>query len=241
MKTIALVLFLSFSFSSWSQANDVTFSTKDGVKISATYEFPILNSGQTPVVILIHQGGSSSEEWKSNPLWKDLINEGYAILAYDVRNHGKSEKDTGGMSDLFNNPLRAPQDLLAAIKYLKKDKRIDESRIGIIGASIGANLACVAASSTYYPIKAVVALSAKTTAAQNLSGQNQPIKLKNAFLIASEEEQNGMRKKWAKQLYEMTSGNKLVGISPGNKHGSFILKNDPSMAKTVLEWIKIAL
>ncbi|MCK0132382.1 alpha/beta fold hydrolase [Flavobacteriaceae bacterium F08102] len=239
MKKFILVAFLGLTISiSAKQANKVHFNTKDGIKIAATYQLPQLSSGKIPAVILIHQGGSNRNEWKSLPIWNNLIKAGYAILAYDIRQHGESEKDQGDMNDLFNNPNRAPLDVLAAISFLTKDTRIDSQRIGIIGASIGANLACVAASSNAYQVKTVVALSPKTTAAQNLSGKNQPIKLKNALFIASEKEQNGMRKKWAKQLYEMTSGNRLVGISPGNLHGSFILKEDSKMNTVVEEWIK---
>jgi len=239
MKNLILIAFLGLTLHlSAKQAQEVSFKTRDGIKISATYQLPQFSSGKIPVVILIHQGGSSRNEWKSRAIWNFLIKEGYAILAYDIRHHGDSEKDAGDMNDLFNNPNRAPLDLLAAISYVKKDKRIDQDRIGIIGASIGANLACVAAASDNYGVKTVVALSAKTTAAQNLSGKTKPITLKNALFIASEDEQNGMREKWAKQLYEMTTGNKLVGIAPGNKHGSYILKEDKNMNTVVQEWIK---
>jgi dipeptidyl aminopeptidase/acylaminoacyl peptidase len=77
--------------------------------------------------------------------------------------------------DLFNNPNRAPLDLLAVIKFLEKDKKIDPDRIGILGASIGANLAVVAASMDNYHVRSAVSFSAKTSAVQNLSGMKAAI------------------------------------------------------------------
>lgn len=152
---------------------EVTFLTQDSITISAVYEYPKVKKTFFPVIILIHQGGSSRNEWIELPIIAKLLENGYAILAYDIRLHGKSTKD-GEFSDLYNNPKRAPFDLLAAIKFLNQDKRIDSNRIGIIGASIGANLACLASCSNDFIIKSAVSLSAKTTAVQNLSGIKEP-------------------------------------------------------------------
>ena len=190
------------------------------------------------MIILIHQGGSSRIEWLELSLWNQLLDEGYALLAYDIRQHGKSSKDDGDLMDLFSNPERAPIDLLAVIEFLDKDDRTDSERIAIVGASIGANLACVAASMDKYNIKSAVSLSAKTSAEKNLSGMNDPVIPNNVFYIASENEQNGLRKKWAYELYETTIGNKKIEIAKGDKHGSFILKGSKTLDNSIIEWFK---
>jgi dipeptidyl aminopeptidase/acylaminoacyl peptidase len=161
-------------------------------------------------------------------------------LAYDIRLHGTSGKD-GKFADLFNNPNRAPLDLKAALKFLKNDGKINANRIGIIGASIGSNLATVAASDKSYGIKSVVILSAKTSAVQNLSGQKNTISPKNAFYIASKEEQGGKRDFWANELYKLTSGKKKVSIAPGKKHGSYILREHTYLQDEILKWFQEAL
>ena len=221
MKTItilSLLIILLLSYDSKSQigkeAHEVEILTEDGLTISASYQYPKDPSKFTPVIILIHQGGSSRIEWLELSLWNQLLDEGYALLAYDIRQHGKSSKDDGDLMDLFSNPERAPIDLLAVIEFLDKDDRTDSERIAIVGASIGANLACVAASMDKYNIKSAVSLSAKTSAVQNLSGMNDPVIPNNVFYIASENEQNGLRKKWAYELYETTIGNKKIEVSP---------------------------
>lgn len=129
-------------------------------------------------------------------------------------------------------------ELLATIDVLEKEKNIDSNRIGIIDASIGANLACVASASDKYNIKSAVSMSSMTNAIQNLSGSNAPLTLKNVFHIASKEEQNGMRATWANELFSITTAYKEVVIANGNKHGLFILRENSSLQTEILKWFK---
>lgn len=216
---------------------EVSFFTSDSILIQATYRYPTLQKAPFPAIILIHQGGSTREEWLELPLVDQLIEAGYAILAYDIRLHGKSGKD-GEFEDLYNNPNRAPLDLLAAIDYLVHDDQVDTSRIGIMGASIGGNLACVAASSPAFPIKSAVSISSKVQAVQNLSGTTDPLSLQNTFHIASREEQDGMRAKWAHELYAITTGTRKVEIATGDKHGSYILREHLPLQAEIVLWFK---
>ena len=243
MKTLINISFLILIFFSGTlrsqnqpESLEVNILTEDGININASYQYPEDPSILIPVIILIHQGGSSRTEWLELSLWNQLLEEGYALLAYDIRLHGKSSKDEGDLMDLFNNPNRAPLDLLAVINFLEKDKKIDPDRIGILGASIGGNLAVVAASMDKYPIKSAVSISAKTSAVQNLSGMKEPIHPNNVFYIASEEEQNGLREKWAYELYEITTGYKKIEIATGDKHGSYILRESKSLKNNIVDW-----
>ncbi|AXT19481.1 alpha/beta fold hydrolase [Flavobacteriaceae bacterium AU392] len=239
--SLAFILSITFLIALGAQVNntsEINFNTKDNQTISATYLIPQTKVENYPAIILIHQGGSSKQEWLGLSITDRLIKEGYAILAYDIRQHGKSSKDKGDIFDLFNNPNRAPLDLQAAINFLHNDKRINTKRIGIMGASVGANLACVAASDSKYGVKSIVSLSSKTSAAQNLSGNKAPIKLKNAFHIASKNEQGGLRKKWAEELYAKTSRERKIVIAEGNQHGAHILKANQNLNNEIIEWFK---
>ena len=220
---------------------EVIFLTNDKIEISGSLQYPSGDEKSTyPVVILIHQGGSSRQEWIESSMPNKLLQNGFAILAYDVRMHGKSEKD-GEFSDLFNNPERAPLDLLAALEFLEQDKNIDPNRIGILGASIGANLACVAVSSEKYHVKSAVSISAKTEAVQNLSGMEETISPKNVFYIAAKNEQGGKRVEWANELYALTTGMKKIEIDPGDKHGSYILRENENLKNEIIEWFNSSL
>ncbi|GGG97599.1 hypothetical protein GCM10011416_14530 [Polaribacter pacificus] len=246
MKRIAFLIILSFFGNNIIAQNEqafkeIQFLTSDGIKISGAIQYPShFKQSNLPVVILIHQGGSSKEEWLALPITNKLLNNGFAVLAYDIRLHGKSGKDVK-FTDLYNNPNRAPLDLLAAIEFLKKDQHIDVNRIGILGASIGANLACMAVSSDKYPVKSAVSLSAKTEAVQNLSGLTKTITPKNIFYIASEHEQNGKRVIWANELHSLSTGLKKVKIASGNKHGSYILKENTYLENEIVKWFQMSL
>lgn len=246
MKNLLVLLLFIGAFSVSSQetiTKDIEFVTKDSIKIRATYTYKSTKLSGIPLVLLIHQGGSSRKEWLDLPLVTKLVKEGYGVLAYDIRMHGKSDKD-GTFGDLYNNPNRAPLDVDAAINYMFKNENINFKRIGIIGASIGSNLAAAFASKKYttrddaYKVKSVVVLSAKTSAAQNLSGFSIPITPNNAFYIASKEEQGGKRAFWAKELFDRTTGKRKIIIPSGKKHGSYILREHPNLQNEIVKWFR---
>jgi dienelactone hydrolase len=230
--------FFSMATTMASDSQQVNLVTQDQVKIVGWYQLPAIKPSKLPLVIFIHQGGSSKKEWITHPIWQILLKQGYALLAFDLRQHGDSAIEKDDMMDLFNNPKRAPLDLLAVLRFVRKDPRIDNSRIGILGASVGANLAVMAASEGQYQVKSVIAMSGKVAAAQNLSGVKAALQPKNAFLIASEFEQGGLRKEWAQHWFDITQGHRKVSIAPGQAHGSSILTETPALNLQILEWVK---
>jgi pimeloyl-ACP methyl ester carboxylesterase len=70
---------------------DITLTTRDGVKLAATHwAGPAANEH---CVVLVHQYGSTREEWA--PLI-DRLRKEYEILAVDLRGHGGSTRGPGG-------------------------------------------------------------------------------------------------------------------------------------------------
>lgn len=216
----------------------VHFKTDDNQTIVAWLEQPESIGNSHPAIILIHQGGSSKDEWTGLPLWHLLIKKGYAVLAYDIRQHGESSTDKDDIVDLFNNPKRAPLDLKAAIKFLNSQAAIDPERIGIIGASVGANLAVMASAIDAYPIRSAIAISGKADAAQNLANTQIPLKGQHLFVIASEGEQSGLRKQWAESFYQFAQKPKKLKIAVGSAHGSSILKEQPTLNTEIIQWLQ---
>jgi dipeptidyl aminopeptidase/acylaminoacyl peptidase len=159
-------------------------------------------------------------------------------LAYDVRGHGASSGEAD-FSTLFDDPLQAPRDMAAAMDWLEKSGRVDMSRIAIVGASIGANLACVAAGSRDFNVKTAVVMSGKVSAVYNLAGGEEKLTdLKSVFLIASELEQGGQRAVWASELYAMTGEPHQLEIVAGSSgHGVAIFDDDPALQQQVLDWL----
>jgi hypothetical protein len=67
------------------------------------------------------------------------------------------------------------------------------------------------------------------------------IKPQNIFYIASENEQDGLRVKWANELYSLTKGKRKIEIAPGDKHGSYILKENEYLDNEVIQWFNSSL
>ena len=216
----------------------VEFQTRDQVKISAVVSVPKTGQGNYPAVIFIHQGGSDKSEWTSTQLYKDVVARGMAAMAYDVRGHGSSGGTAG--TALYDDPNRAPLDLQAALEYLDALETIDLDRVAIVGSSIGANLACVAAGSSDYNIKTAVAISGKTSAVFNLGGGAEKLsELSSVFLIASEMEQGGKRAEWAAELHELAAAPKRLEIVKGSKaHGVHMFEDDAALQTRILNWLE---
>lgn len=216
----------------------VEFSTDDNVTIVATVSEPRNVKGSMAAVIFIHQGGSSREEWTSLEIFQDISEQGMLALAYDVRGHGASSGEAD-FSTLFDDPLQAPRDLAAAIDWLEQSGQVDMSRIAVVGASIGANLACVAAGSRNFSVKTAVAMSGKVSAVYNLAGGEEKLTdLKSVFLIASELEQDGQRAIWASELYAMTEEPRQLEIVAGSSgHGVSVFVDDPTLQERILDWL----
>ena len=232
------ILLLLVGSNAWAGAEAVQFPTVDGIAISAVVALPDNRAEKNPAVIFIHQGGSSKKEWAESRLFESVVNHGLVALAYDVRGHGES----GGKADfstLFDDPDQAPLDLRAAIGYLADTGLVDDSRIAVVGASIGANLAVVSAGEAAFDVKTAVAISGKTSAVFNLAGGRDNVQhLASVFYIASALEQEGQRAKWARELYEVTGDPRLVEIVPKSSgHGTTIFEDDPTLEDRILAWL----
>jgi pimeloyl-ACP methyl ester carboxylesterase len=159
--TAALVaLWAQSAFAAGIDKESVTLTTSDGVGISGYFVKGTAAKG--PAVVLLHMLNRNKEDW--DPIVEKYLlpQTGFSFLAIDLRGHGGSTKQgdrTLALEDFgaqdFNNMTR---DVEAAVKWLKTRAEVDPDKIGIIGASIGANLAFVYAAQDV-TIKAVALLS----------------------------------------------------------------------------------
>jgi len=122
----------------------VGFSSADGLKLSAWYA-PSRNGA---AVILVHGYGGNRLAMLSHA--RVLAHSGYGVLLYDMRAHGNSE------GRLFAGGRDAPADVLGAVAYLRRRMEIRPDRIGVLGVSMGGQVALRAAVCTE-EIRAVVA------------------------------------------------------------------------------------
>jgi len=108
---------------------DVEFTTEDGLKLSGWW----ISNGSDKTVIPLH--GYTRSRWDDvymKPLTEFLLREGYNVLTFDFRAHGKSEgKYTGAGEEEI-------KDVRAAIEWLKKNQPEKSKRVALIGFSMGA-------------------------------------------------------------------------------------------------------
>jgi alpha-beta hydrolase superfamily lysophospholipase len=122
-----------------ARSQRVSFRTDDGVTIAATWYEPSYRPA--PAVILVHMLQRSRRDWDG--LASRLASAGIGALAIDLRGHGESAS-TGTSGETPNYSMLV-QDVSAARKFLAARGDVQGSRIGIAGASIGANLAALEA------------------------------------------------------------------------------------------------
>lgn len=135
---------LGIPHSRLSEGEDASFTSHDGLRISARLYLPADElgfDGPRPLVYYIHGGPQSQERpdfaWFSMPLIQFLTLNGFAVFVPNVRGstgYGMSytkriDRDWGGQDRLDH--------VYAMTQVLPRDKRIDVSRAGVMGRSYG--------------------------------------------------------------------------------------------------------
>jgi pimeloyl-ACP methyl ester carboxylesterase len=163
-----------------------------------------------------------------------LASEGIGALALDLRGHGESsgavpEGDTADYSVLV-------RDVTAARHYLSSRSDVQPSRLGIAGASIGANLAVLEAAGD--PAIASLALLSPSTDYRGLRIEAAMKKYASrpALLIASDDDAYASRS--AKELQKSGPGTREVLILNHAGHGTVMLGHDADLARTLVDWFR---
>ncbi|PWJ40811.1 alpha/beta hydrolase [Sediminitomix flava] len=128
---------------------DVTFKTSDGVTLSGW----LVKGSTDKVIIQSHFGVQCSrcgftQEGKGmmkNALWtsdihflnqaKYLVEEGYSLLMYDLRNHGNSGK---GKTPWVTWGLEERKDVVAAVNFISNHEQYSDASIGLLSICMGA-------------------------------------------------------------------------------------------------------
>jgi pimeloyl-ACP methyl ester carboxylesterase len=119
-------------------------SEQEDIRISGWY----ISSENGAAIILLHGFGSNRLEMKSRA--DILARHGYGVLLYDLRGHGES----GGDERAFG--WQDVEDVKTALEFLSKRNGVDPNRIGILGFSIGGQIA-IRATAENEQIQAIIA------------------------------------------------------------------------------------
>lgn len=223
-----------------AESENVSFTTADGVKLVGTIYLPKNGKDKVPGILLLHQYSRDRTTW--SPLIPQLLKEGYAILAIDLRGHGESTSfgDEFVTYERFSDTDFAGmiEDVRSSIKYLKSQRRVNPERLAIIGASIGANLA-LQYSAEDKNVRTIVLLSP----GENYRGlltlpYLDKYSRRALFIVASEGDvYSAESSKKLKEYAKLASPCKLK-LYPGKAHGTDLLLVQDGLGSIIVAWLQ---
>ncbi|MGE3277453.1 MAG: alpha/beta fold hydrolase [Vicinamibacterales bacterium] len=202
----------------------VAFASTDGTPLAAAlYEAPVRPA---PAVVLVHMFTRSRADWDA--FASRLQARGVTALALDLRGHGGS----GGSPE----PSRAMAgDIRAAVAWLSA--RSDVRSIAVVGASLGANLAALAAVDAP-DVRGIALLSpsldyrgVRIDAAVLRKMGDRPV-----FLAASVHDPYALRS--IRDLIEGDPGPVEQRFSDAAAHGTALLAADPAVDAALVDWLR---
>jgi dienelactone hydrolase len=212
----------------------VTVKAEDGASLAGDEWLP--REGERPAagVLLLHGLGASRKTWGDFPA--TLARAGYRVLAIDLRVAGGLSPEAGGDGDpagADQRPGLAPIDLRAGLAWLRAAPGADPSRLGVIGAGFGGDLACVA--SGLGLTRTSVALSPDRDRAHRLSEHRQ-LHMQSLLLLATSGDPG--REAQARRLFLETRQPKDVHVFTGcSEGGEAILAARPEAIGMILDWL----
>lgn len=221
------------------KSNEVAFTTVDGITIKATFKKPS-GAGPYPACLLIHQLGRDGTTYSE---FQDKLSQaGIASLAIDMRGHGRSTQNGSLDYKSFTTEqwASATADIDAGLQYLRADSSIDPNRICIVGSSIGANLAVIAAANHCLKInEPVISCLVLLSPGVNYHGvaplaRARDLEYIPVYILSGTEDEQSY--KGAQSLSQAARGGELHSVS-GDAHGTDIFASHPDKLTEIINWI----
>jgi dienelactone hydrolase len=210
---------------------EISVRTDDGVVIAGALYLP---GRPGPGVVLLHALSRTHEDWSA--VAPRLADAGFVVLAIDLRGHGASGPLPDGTTLDDLTPMLA--DVRAARAFLASRREVVPGRIGIAGASIGANLAVLAAAAD--PTVRSLALLSPGIDYRSLRPEAAIKKYgdRPALIIASQEDNYATSS--ARQLAVAGPGIGIrdLRILNGAGHGTAMLARQPDLASSLVDWFR---
>ena len=208
---------------SQSRAARVSLKAPDGVSVAASWYEP--SARPAPAVILIHMLKKSRADWDA--VGSRLASDGIGALAIDLRGHGESSGDASDLTAMV-------RDVEAARQYLAARADVIRTKVGIAGASLGANLAVL-----YGAEDGSIASLALLSPSSDYRGLRieAPIRKfgsRPVFLAVSDDDAYAMRS--AKELQKGGPGIRELLVLNGAGHGTNMLSRSPDLTGALVAW-----
>jgi len=208
----------------------VSFRTADGVTIAATWSEPSSRPG--PAVILVHMLGRSRKDWEE--FASRLADSGIGALAIDLRGHGDSSQSAAGDGPADHSVL--VRDIEAARRYLATRSDVQPSRIGLAGASMGANL--VALQGAADAGVASVALLSPSLDYRGLRIEAAVRKYGSRPMLLVVSDEDAYARRTAEDLKKAGGGVRELLTLSGAGHGTNMLGRAPDLAPALVAWFQ---
>jgi alpha-beta hydrolase superfamily lysophospholipase len=219
-------LFVGHAAGLGAAGRPVTLPAADGVTLAAQiYEAA---ARPAPGVVLVHMQARTRADW--DEVAQQFEAAGITVLAVDLRGHGAS---AGAAT-----PLAAMvPDIRAAVQWLSTRPTVRPDAIGVAGASLGANLALLAAADQPL-VRAVAAISPSLDYRGLRVGPETMKKLarRAVWLAASSADPYSLR-----TLKELTADASLPRdqqLSSVAAHGTNLLTADKDLARALVDWFR---
>lgn len=245
--TLAILsIIIAFAFSTQNClaktiTKEIIVQTKDSRVIKASLSYVKINGVKKyPTVLLLHSLGASSGEW--GKLIPFLNNAGYAVIAMDLRGHGKSIytadfKQRSWPYFTTKSYEKYPSDALALLNQAAKtSKLVSLDNLAIVGADIGANTAIIIAKELPKKPKALVLISPSVS----FKGLYTPIALVEMghvpiLSMVSQKDRYSLEEQM--KLSKYAQGGFYAQNYPNGGMGMLMLKVNPAMAEDITRWL----
>ena len=208
----------------------VTLRAADGGTMAGT----IWEPAQRPAaaVLLLPMQTRTRDDWQ--PLGARLADAGFIVLAIDLR--GLAGTPGGGGLDARIDPAPLLADVTAALDFLTSRPDVRPGGIAIAGASMGANLAVLAAAGDSRVRSLALLSPGLDYRGLRIEAAMRKCADRPALLVAS-----------AKDAYVLRSVRELARDAPGLReqrvveaaaHGTTLLAREPDLAATIADWFK---
>lgn len=210
------------------------FMTDDGVTIVGDHR---PGPEGAPGALFLHMMPATKESWE--PLAASLASRGFTTLAIDLRGHGESTAGEGGerldhKSFTDEEHQAKVRDVEAAVRFLN-ESGVPTSRLAVVGASIGANLA-IACAAAHPEVPAAVALSPgldyRGVRTEDVA-RSLPREQKLLLAASDDDEYSFMS---VQRLAEAAPHAELQRLS-GAGHGTRMFDARPDFLSYVVEWV----
>lgn len=207
-----------------TMSTEVSVEASDGLMLVGDLIVPEGLEEDAPAVLLLHMLGSQRSAYE--PLLPYLSEAGYIVLNIDMRGHGA----TRGSQDWD----LTEDDMQLWFDWIREQEGVDASRVAIIGASIGGNMALISCANDEACVTAV-ALSPGIDYRGVMPGDAIDNGL-DALLIASHQDRTSADS--VREFFMWGTGYLTARMYEGSAHGTNLFRDNlDSVAAVSIHWL----